>query len=94
MDPVSGYASVMRHTVPLLSLALLALHAGCAASQAKPSCPEPSCPELSCPEQSTQEAPFSAGETQIASLADEIAWVSCPPSLPAGCEIAVLEGDP
>jgi len=74
----------MRYTVPLLSLTLLVLNSGCAPSQTKPSCPDPS----------VAEAGFSAGETQMALRANEIAWVSCPPTLPAGCEMAVLEGDP
>jgi hypothetical protein len=81
---VSGYATAMPHTALLLSLTLLALSLGCAASQTKPSCPEAS----------VAEAAFPAGQTQTASRADDIAWVSCPPTLPSGCEMAVLEGDP
>jgi hypothetical protein len=74
----------MRYTLLSLSLTLVALNWGCAASQTKPSCPETG----------PTEAGFPAGETQVASRADEIAWVVCPPTLPAGCEMAVLEGDP
>jgi hypothetical protein len=57
---------------------------GCAASQATPTCPSVGAVEAS----------FPAGETQMASHAEAIAWVQCPPNLPAGCEMAVLEGDP
>ena len=74
----------MRYVLLLLSLTLLAVTAGCTASQPKPSCPKAG----------VTEAGFPLGETQIASRAHEIAWVSCPPTLPAGCEMAVLEGDP
>ena len=74
----------MRYTVLLLSLTILALTTGCAASQTKSSCPDAS----------VTEAGFDVGETQVALRAEEIAWVSCPPTLPAGCEMAVLEGDP
>ena len=73
----------MRYTALLPSLTILALSAGCAASQTKPSCPEAS----------VLEAGFAVGETQLASLADEIAWVQCPTTLPEACEMAVLEGD-
>ena len=66
------------------SLALLALLAGCAASQASPSCPGVG----------TAEAAFPEGESQLVQRADAITWVPCPPSLPAPCEMAVLEGDP
>jgi hypothetical protein len=83
-DPCSKYACVMRNAIFLSSLALLALHSGCAASQAKPSCPEVN----------IREAAFAEGEKQSASRADEIAWAPCPPTLPAGCEMVVLEGDP
>jgi hypothetical protein len=74
----------MRRIALLLSVVLLAVNAGCAASQSKPSCPEAG----------KIEAAFPPGKTQIASRADEVAWMPCPPMLPAGCEMAVLEGDP
>ena len=35
-----------------------------------------------------------AGTDQIAARATDIVWGPCPPALPAGCEMAVLEGDP
>jgi hypothetical protein len=57
---------------------------GCAASQTQPSCPEVN----------VLEAGFAVGETQITSHAGEIPWRPCPPTLPSGCEMAVLEGDP
>ncbi|MEN9580019.1 MAG: hypothetical protein RJA70_3028 [Pseudomonadota bacterium] len=40
------------------------------------------------------EAPFAPGQQQIQAFADEIAYRPCPPNLPAGCEMAVLEGNP
>ncbi|MGB5191696.1 MAG: cupin domain-containing protein [Polyangiales bacterium] len=40
------------------------------------------------------EAAFPEGESQLVRRADAITWVRCPPSLPAPCEMAVLEGDP
>ncbi len=73
-----SYAALLRCT------AVFALVAGCAASQPTPTCPEP--PSV--------EAPFPAGQTQNVTLADAIQWGPCPPSLPAGCEMAVLEGNP
>ncbi len=74
----------MRSTVLLLSVALLSVVAGCAATQSTPRCPEAA----------ETEAAFPAGKTQIASHADEVAWMPCPPTLPSGCEMVVLEGDP
>jgi hypothetical protein len=74
----------MRYVICLSSLAALALSSGCAASQATQSCPEVG----------TKEAAFAEGEQQSASRAEEIAWAPCPPTLPAGCQMAVLEGDP
>jgi len=40
--------------------------------------------------------PASAGETPLARTIDDSAleWGPCPPVFPAGCEIAVLHGDP
>ena len=40
------------------------------------------------------EMEFPAGSVQHAVPADDVPWRPCPPSLPSGCEIAVLEGDP
>jgi quercetin dioxygenase-like cupin family protein len=37
---------------------------------------------------------FPEGTVQHAVLAEEIEWKPCPPALPAGCEIAILEGNP
>lgn len=37
---------------------------------------------------------FVDGMVQHAVPADEMSWEACPPNLPSGCEIAVLEGDP
>jgi hypothetical protein len=74
----------MRSTALLLSIALLSVVEGCASSQSKPSCPEAG----------KTEAAFAPGKAQVASHVDEIAWMPCPPTLPTGCEMAVLEGDP
>ena len=37
---------------------------------------------------------FPEGEVQHVVLADDIQWKPCPPHLPEGCEITILEGDP
>lgn len=37
---------------------------------------------------------FPEGTVQHVVLDKEVAWRPCPPNLPAGCEIAVLEGNP
>ena len=36
---------------------------------------------------------FPEGEVQLVVRADDAPWVPCPPTLPPGCELAVLEGD-
>jgi len=74
----------MRYTICFATLAVLALGSGCAASQATQSCPEVG----------IEEAAFAGGTQQRVSRADEIAWRPCPPTLPVGCEMAVLEGNP
>lgn len=40
------------------------------------------------------EMEFPEGVVQHVVAAADIEWRACPPTLPAGCEIAVLEGDP
>ena len=37
---------------------------------------------------------FPQGEVQHVVRAEAIAWQPCPPGLPEGCEIAILEGHP
>lgn len=37
---------------------------------------------------------FPEGEVQHVVRAGSTAWQPCPPTLPSGCEIAVLDGDP
>lgn len=37
---------------------------------------------------------FPEGEVQHVVRAESTPWKPCPPTLPAGCEMAVLEGDP
>ena len=37
---------------------------------------------------------FPEGILQHVVRADQVQWKPCPPNLPEGCEIAVLEGDP
>lgn len=37
---------------------------------------------------------FPEGEVQHVVRANEIEWRQCPPNLPNGCEMAVLEGNP
>lgn len=40
------------------------------------------------------EAAFAPGQTQKVTRADDTTWGPCPPSLPPGCAMAVLEGNP
>lgn len=40
------------------------------------------------------EMKFPEGSVQHAVHAEDIQWKPCPPNLPPGCEIAVLEGSP
>lgn len=47
-----------------------------------------------CAQSRIGEFDFAEGVVQHAVPASEIAWKACPPHLPAGCEVAVLEGDP
>jgi quercetin dioxygenase-like cupin family protein len=47
-----------------------------------------------CAQSSVGEFDFPEGVVQHAVPSAEIVWRPCPPSLPSGCEIAVLEGDP
>jgi hypothetical protein len=63
--------------------ALLVL-GGCAGSQAA----------MDTPAVDAAEAVFPEGDSQIVVRADDMPWGPCPPTLPAGCQIAVLEGDP
>ena len=44
--------------------------------------------------QSVGETELPDGTVQHAVTAEDMPWGPCPPTLPAGCEIAVLEGDP
>jgi quercetin dioxygenase-like cupin family protein len=47
-----------------------------------------------CAQSGVGEFDFAEGIVQHAVPADEIAWKACPPHLPSGCEVAVLEGNP
>src|SRR5690606_33506536 len=40
------------------------------------------------------EMQFPEGSVQHVVYAEEIQWKPCPPNLPSGCEMAVLEGNP
>lgn len=40
------------------------------------------------------EMKFPEGSVQHVVLAKDVPWKPCPPNLPGGCEIAVLEGNP
>jgi quercetin dioxygenase-like cupin family protein len=40
------------------------------------------------------EMKFPEGSVQHVVYAEDIQWKPCPPNLPSGCEIAVLEGNP
>ena len=45
-------------------------------------------------QQSVGEMKFPEGTVQHVVTAEDTPWGPCPPNLPPGCEIAVLEGDP
>ena len=47
-----------------------------------------------CAQSRIGEFDFPEGVVQHAVPSADIAWRPCPPNLPPGCEIAVLEGDP
>ena len=51
-------------------------------------------PVLGCGQPRIGEADFPEGNVQRVVSARDIDWAPCPPTLPAGCEIAVLEGNP
>lgn len=40
------------------------------------------------------EAGFAEGQAQKIALATDIRWRPCPPAMPPGCQMAVLEGNP
>lgn len=40
------------------------------------------------------EMEFPEGKVQHVVLAKEIQWIPCPPNLPKGCEMCILEGSP
>ncbi len=47
-----------------------------------------------CAQPQIGEFEFAEGQLQHAVRAGEIEWQPCPPILPSGCELAVLEGNP
>jgi len=47
-----------------------------------------------CEQSRVGEFDFPEGKLQHVVHSDEIQWRPCPPNLPSGCEIAVLEGNP
>lgn len=47
-----------------------------------------------CAQAPVGEMKFPEGSVQHVVLADDIQWKLCPPNLPSGCEMAVLEGNP
>ncbi len=51
-------------------------------------------PVLGCGQPQIGDAQFPEGSVQRVVLAQDVNWAPCPANLPAGCEIAVLEGDP
>jgi quercetin dioxygenase-like cupin family protein len=48
----------------------------------------------SCRQSPVGEMKFPEGTLQHVVRAEDIQWRPCPPNLPSGCEIAVLEGNP
>ena len=49
---------------------------------------------VACAQPSIGDAEFPEGSVQLVVQAQDIEWAPCPPTLPSGCEIAVLEGSP
>ena len=47
-----------------------------------------------CEQSRVGEFDFPEGALQHVVVSDEVPWGACPPNLPSGCEIAVLEGNP
>jgi quercetin dioxygenase-like cupin family protein len=47
-----------------------------------------------CEQPGVGEFDFPEGEVQHVVHSEEIEWKPCPPNLPSGCEVAVLEGNP
>ena len=50
--------------------------------------------EASLPTESIGNMQFPEGIMQHTVMADDIQWKPCPPHLPPGCEITILEGNP
>ena len=49
---------------------------------------------IGCTQLRTEEPNLFEGTLQHVVRSEDVAWGPCPPNLPAGCEIAVLEGSP
>ncbi len=49
---------------------------------------------MGCGQSPVGEMKFPEGIVQHVVQAEDIQWQPCPPNLPSGCEIAVLEGNP
>lgn len=49
---------------------------------------------VGCAQREIGDANFAEGMVQHVVHVEDAAWGPCPPTLPAGCEIAVLEGNP
>ncbi len=49
---------------------------------------------MACAQSPVGEMKFPEGTVQHVVRAEEVQWRPCPPNLPSGCEIAVLEGNP
>jgi hypothetical protein len=80
----------MKHesvTVAVGTVAWMLLTAGCAKAPAEPAPTQPA-------EALEVEVAIPAGQNQIIRRADSMKWGPCPPVLPNGCEMAVLEGSP
>lgn len=72
----------MKLTVALIACSG-ALIPGAAIAEAVPPVPEPE-----------QSGPFAPGQQQLVRRQGELPYGPCPPTLPKGCEMAVLEGNP
>lgn len=57
-------------------------------------CSTPASTEVSETAKAIGELDFPEGEVQLVVRGETIDWKPCPPNLPEGCELAVLEGSP
>lgn len=71
----------------VIIVAAMALFPGCTQPRSEPPAAATEAPR-------EIEAAMPAGEKQLVQRAEDLKWGPCPPVLPKGCEMAVLEGSP